>query len=458
MWRTIITSTGLALLTTACLRAQDQVPGESEIKQILRDCVAEQKRAPGIVVGLVDTHGSKVVSFGKFSGDSVNAVNGDTVFEIGSVSKTFTALLLAKMVERGEVNLDDPANKFLPEPAKLPSWNDQPITLRHLATHTSGLPRLPNNLQSRDPGNPYAGYTVEQMYAFLARCKLKSTPGEKYAYSNLGAGLLGHVLSLKSGTNYEGLLLNEICEPLKMKDTCITLSAEMKTRLAPGHNSAGVQVKNWDIPTLAGAGAIRSTANDMVKYVGANLGLIASSLAKTMEKTHVSRHEAGAPDMEIGLGWHVRKSFGSAFIWHNGGTGGYHSFVGFDKRRKRGVVVLANAETEVDDLGWHLLDQRFDLKEVHARQVAKIDSRVYDDYVGTYKFPLGGAFVITRNGDHLFAKLASQPTIEVYPESETKFFYTILDAQLSFLKDKSGAVTHLVLHQNGVDQKAAKAR
>lgn len=177
-----------------------------------------------------------------------------------------------------------------------------------------------------------------------------------------------------------------------------------------------------------------------------------------MEKTHVPQHSADLPDMEVALAWHVRKKFGSEIVWHNGGTGGYHSFVGFDKQKRRGVVVLGNSASDIDDIGWHLLNPRFKLKNDRARQVASINYQVYDSFVGRYEFPFGGAFVITRDGDHLFAKLADQPTVEVYPESETEFFYTIVDAQLTFVKDKSGVVTHLVLHQNGIDQTAKKTR
>ena len=362
------------------------------------------------------------------------------------------------MVERGEVDLDDPASKFLPVSAKLSLRNDKQITLRHLASHTSGLPRLPDNFKSRDPENPYADYTVEQLYAFLRGCKLSRDPGEKYEYSNLGAGLLGHLLALKAGTNYQALVLKEICAPLKMSNTRIALTPQMKSRLAPGHNSAGVRVKNWDIPTLAGAGAIRSTVNDMLKFVAANLGLVETPLAKAMEKTHVSRHDAGSPNMDIGLGWHVRRGFGSAFIWHNGGTGGYHSFVGFDKKQGRGIVGLSNSANDIDDIGWHLLNPNFKVRDVHPRQVSRIDYKVYDDYVGQYRLGFFAAFNITREGDHLFAKLAQQPALEVYPESETHFFYAAVDAQLTFVRGTNGAVTHLVLHQNGSDQTATKMK
>lgn len=458
MRRTIITGAGLALFTAARLLAQDQTPGESEVKQILRDCVDKQKRAPGIVVGLIGEKAVRIISYGKTSRDSTPEVNGNTVFEIGSVTKVFTALLLENAVERGELKLDDPAGQFLPASVTLPTRNGRQITLRHLVTHTSGLPRLPGNLKPRDPDNPYADYTVEQLYAFLSRSRLDRDPGVKYEYSNLGMGLLGLILPRKAGTNFEGLVLKEICGPLNMASTRITLTPELKARLATGHNSAGVPVKSWDLPTLAGAGAVRSTVNDMLKFVVANLGGKDSPLSAAMEKTHVPQHTANLPDTEVALAWHVRKKFGAEIVWHNGGTGGYHSFVGFEKKQRRGVVVLGNSASDLDDIGWHLLDPRFKLKNETARHAAKINYQVYDSYVGRYEITPQAVFVITRDGDQLFAKLADQPAVEVYPESETEFFYTIVDAQLTFVKDKAGAVTHLVLHQNGLDQTAKKTR
>lgn len=438
------------------LLAQEEAVSDDAIKQLLRDVVEKQKRAPGIVVGEIDKRGQKIFSHGKYDADSTNMVNGDTVFEIGSITKAFTGGLLAQMIQHEQAALKDAAQNYLPSSVKLPTRQDKQITLRHLATHTSGLPPMPNNFRAADPDNPYADYTVEELYAFLRGGKLNRAPGERYEYSNLGMGLLGHILALKAGTNYEALVRREICEPLKMFDTRITLTPDMKKRLAPGHNSAGVRVKNWDIPTLAGAGALRSTANDMLKFLAANMGLQASPLLPALEQSHISRFQNS--DMEFGMGWHIRPAFGARYVWHNGGTGGYHSFAGFDPKAKRGVVVLANSANDIDDLGWHLLNPKFKVEKITTRQVAKIDFKVYDQYVGNYKFPIRGEFVITRDGNRLLAKLDNQPTLEIFPESEANFFVTVVDAQISFVKDDKDEVTHLILHQNGLNQKAKKVK
>jgi D-alanyl-D-alanine-carboxypeptidase/D-alanyl-D-alanine-endopeptidase len=258
---------------------------DAEIQTLLRQRV-ESSPIPGIVVGIVDEAGRRIVSYGKAGGTNGPALDGNTVFEIGSATKVFTATLLAEMVGRGEVALDDPISKYLPKSVKVPARNGREITLVDLATQTSALPRMPDNLDSKDPQNPYADYSVAQLYDFLSRCTLRRDIGAEYEYSNLGMGLLGHVLALRAGTNYEALVLQRICQPLGMNDTRVTLSPELKARLAVGHDAMGNPAANWDIPTLAGAGALRSTGNDLMKFLAANLGQDKSPLWPALQTTH----------------------------------------------------------------------------------------------------------------------------------------------------------------------------
>src|SRR5262249_5931730 len=274
-------------------------------------------------------------------------VNGDSVFEIGSVTKVFTAILLADMVERGEVSLNDPISKYLPESVKTPTRDGKEITLRDLSTQTSGLPRMPNNLSPKDAQNPYADYSVEQMYAFLSNYTLTRDIGAKYEYSNVGVGLLGHILALRAGMDYETLVRTRIAQPLTMDNTRIKLTPEMQARLAKGHNVALKPVANWDLPTLAGAGALRSTANDLLKFIEANIGLSKSPLLAAMQKTHQPQSDTGIPDLRVGLGWHLLKKFDTEIVWHNGGTGGDHSFIGFYKKKSKSVMGLSNSANPI---------------------------------------------------------------------------------------------------------------
>ncbi len=213
----------------------------------------DEKWLFGASVGFINEKGTQIVGYGKISDKDATAPGSETVFEIGSISKVFTGLVLARMVADGQVTLDEPVQKLLGDSMTVPQWEDRQITLVDLATHTSGLPRMPTHFNPKDPTNPYADYTVEQMAKFLAGHKLKYEPGKHAEYSNLAVGLLGHALARKSGTSYEELVRKMVCEPLAMNDTRITLDADEKARLAQGHDEDGKAAPNWDLPTLAGA-------------------------------------------------------------------------------------------------------------------------------------------------------------------------------------------------------------
>ena len=273
----------------------------------------------------------------------------------------FTGILLAQLAEQGELALDDPVASYLPEGVTVPERGGTPIRLVDLSTHRSGLPRLPDNMPVGDPLNPYADYTVDQLYAFLSGHQLRRNPGDAYEYSNLAAGLLGHVLELKTGKSYEELVRETIASRLGMKSTTVTLSPKMLARAARPHAN-GVEVKLWDVPALAGAVAIRSTARDMLAFISANMGLGDTSTKPAMQASHQERADAG-PDMKIGLGWHIMTAGAQPIVWHNGGTGGHHSFIGFRQDGSLGVVVLANSTDSIDDIGMHLLDPGMELAE-----------------------------------------------------------------------------------------------
>ena len=256
-------------------------------------------------MGVIEPAGRRVVAYGNLAKGDPRTLDGDTIFEIGSISKVFTSLLLADMVNRKEVALDDPAAKYLAENVRMPERGGKSITLLNLSTHTSGLPRLPSNLEPKDPRNPYAGYCVDDLHQFLSAYRLPRDPGSEVEYSNLGAGLLGHLLAYRAGTDYETLIRTRITEPLSMPDTGITLTSPMKERMATGHDQTLAPVANWDFPTLAGAGALRSTANDMLTFIEAFLGYRESPLAPAMKAMLEVRRPVGQTKFEIGLGWNV---------------------------------------------------------------------------------------------------------------------------------------------------------
>ncbi|MEA1928937.1 MAG: serine hydrolase domain-containing protein, partial [Candidatus Auribacterota bacterium] len=250
----IIYSFPLIFLVFALVFPPGLMGGESIENQLdlLAKPLLEMGYATGIVVGVIEGDKDTIFNFGTVSRDSQKAPDGKTVFEIGSVSKTFTALLLAVLVVEGRVNLDDPVRKFLPDSVPVPRKGKREITLSDLATHISGLPRMPDNVEPEDPLNPYADYTAEKMYTFLSTYQLPRGPGEIYEYSNLGSGLLGHVLACREKKDFEVLVREKICRPLGLKNTGITLSPDQRSRFAKGHDLEGGPVSHWDFSVLAG--------------------------------------------------------------------------------------------------------------------------------------------------------------------------------------------------------------
>lgn len=439
--------------------ADAQVASNDAIRAILADRIDKQRRSTGIVVGVIDADGRRIVAHGiRAKGDS-RPLDGDTLFEIGSITKVFTALLLADMAERGEVALTDPAAKYLPAGVTMPRRGDAKITLEHLATHTSALPRLPDNLAPKDAANPYADYTVAQLHEALSSIQLTRDVGSQYEYSNLGAGLLGHLLARRAGTDYEKLVRTRILDPLKMKSTGITLSRAMHERLAAGHDEQLTPAANWDLPTLAGAGALRSTANDLLTFLAAQMGLTKTPLAKAMAATVAARRPTTLDGMEIALGWHIATKGGREIIWHNGGTGGYRSFIGYDPKQRVGVVVLSNTSTMagVDDIGRHLIDPALPLLGGSKdRKQVEVDPQRLESYVGLYELAPEFILTVTRKDNQLFVQATGQPRFEIYPESERDFFLKAVDAQLTFETDAEGPASAVVLHQNGLDQRARR--
>jgi serine-type D-Ala-D-Ala carboxypeptidase/endopeptidase len=439
------------------------VLSDAEIRKILVERVDTHHQSVGIVVGVIEPAGRRVMAYGSRAKGDSRPLDGDTVFEIGSITKVFTSLLLADAVQRGEVALTDPVAKYLPPGVKVPERGGRSITLQDLSTHTSGLPRLPTNFQPKDPANPYADYSVEQLYQFLATYQLTRDIGAEYEYSNLGGGLLGHALARRAGMDYESLVRTRITGPLGMRRTAIALSPEMKAQLATGHNPALEPVANWDLPTLAGAGALRSTANDMLTFLGAAMGYGSSSLDPAFASMTVTRRPTTSPAMEIALGWHILKGPGTEMIWHNGGTAGYRTWVGYEPRSRTGVVVLTNAGTNEgpDDIGRHLLVPALPLLQTFAAPAkphieTKVDPAVFDRLVGRYQLAPAAILTISRDGGRFLVQLTGQPTFEIFPEGEKDYFLKVVDAQLTFETDAQNKAVAVVLHQNGAHQRAPR--
>lgn len=421
----------------------------SETYNYIRELV-DNAYSHGIVVALITDEGVTYRSYGKTAAEG-DPIDENTIFEIGSITKAFTAILLSDMIEQGKLTIDDSVQTFLPSDVTMPGGDA--ITLEDLATHRSGLPRLPDNIDVTNP-NPYADYTTEKLYTFLSGYALTRDPDTQYEYSNLGSGLLGHIMSLVTGKSFEELVLERISKPLKMNDTGIALTEEQRSRFSPGYDSRGRVAVDQDFGCLAGCGALRSTATDLARFVEANLGLYETDLYSAIQRTHEARAETGQADLRIGLGWHILTKSDREIIWHNGGTGGYRSFCGFIKSQNMGVVVLSNSTYDIDIIGLNVLDREIELPVV--RKTVKVALEVLETYTGIYQLTSILLLEVTLDGEILTVQLTGELAVPAFPESETDFFSKDIDAQVTFEKDSTGKVVALILHQGGVDMRAEK--
>lgn len=440
--------------------AQSAFPSDADMLAMIKARVDEGRTA-GIVLGVMDADGTaRVVAYGD-PGPDAKPLSRDTVFEIGSITKTFTATLLADMAQKGEVKLDIPAQTYAPAGLTLPTRNGKAITLANLSEQDSGLPRLPGNLKPANMANPYADYTVDQLNDFVSHYTLTRDPGEVFEYSNLGVGLLGHLLAARAGANYETLAAERILKPLDMTMTAVTLSPAMKEQLALGHDSQGRPAGLWDIPTLVGAGGLRSNMTDMLKYLDANVGPPKNALERAMRLAQEPRATAGA--MQIGLNWFTQTNHsGVEIIWHNGASGGYGTYIGFDQKRGVGVVLLANSASGAQDIAVHLLDPTIPLTPAPAppkqRVAITLPHEKLAQYAGVYAMDSAPDFKLTVTAENgaLFVQATGQGKAPVYPEADGEFFYRVVDAQLSFTPAADGKPAYVTLHQGGANQRATK--
>jgi CubicO group peptidase (beta-lactamase class C family) len=338
-------------------RAGAFFPPDEAVREFVRPYI-DKRQARGIVVGLIEPDGSRrVLTFGE-AGEGARPLAASSVFEIGSITKTFTGALLAEMVRRGEVKLDDPVAKYLPAGVRVPSRNGRQITLLDLATHRSGLPRLPTGYVPPDPSDPYADFAAEHLHAFLNRYELEHDPGAKFEYSNLGMGLLGHALARAAGADsFQTLVAGRVLRPLGMSMTAYGRPAALAPWMTRGHNQQGAVAPYFDVAVLAGGGGLNSNVTDLMTYLEANIGEPTSPLERAMREAHRGYH-LPRPGMGVGLGWMTMKRGSLNLVGSRGGTAGYSTFVAFDPETRAGVVVLANSGDfeYADKIGRELLD------------------------------------------------------------------------------------------------------
>lgn len=363
--RSAVFTVALALVAASARPAPPSAPPGSirELVDWQVGGLVDRGEVVGAAAGVISEGQTQLFYYGRVRKQTGQAPDGTTLFEIGSITKAFTGALLADMVNRGLVRLDQPVQDLLPEGVAVPAYEGAVITLEDLATQSSGLPRMPDNFQG-PKGNPYATYGTDEMYAFLAGYTLPRAPGAQYEYSNFGAGLVGVALARRAGKPYEQLITETVCMPLGMTDTCIALDEARRARLAQGYSTVlevlGRRIHRkqqpWDFEAFQAAGAIRSTLPDMMRFLDAAMSG-ENGLRSAFDLAEEGRFPIGE-GAHVGLFWHVSESdeLGGPMVWHNGQTGGYHAFLGFVRETGAGVVILANtADMAVDTAGQTIL-------------------------------------------------------------------------------------------------------
>lgn len=313
----------------------------------------------GIIIGIIDNEQTYLYSYGSITKDTLIRPNENTLFEIGSITKVFTAILLVDLAKDNLIQLNDSLQKFLPDSIRLNKFQNTVITLKQLANHTSGLPRLPSNLDMRNKRNPFASYTWNDMYSFLKTFIPPTAAGSKYYYSNSGMALLGNILAQQAEMNYEELVSKKICSPLAMNNTTITLNENQKRVLAQGYNEKRKPVTTWQMPVFEGSGALKSNMKDMIQFLSANIGILKNNpLEVAMDSCQKVSISTVDLQLEIGLGWQISPLGvnGETLVWHNGQTGGYSSYIGFCRQSKTGVIVLSNSAHSVDRIGREIME------------------------------------------------------------------------------------------------------
>jgi serine-type D-Ala-D-Ala carboxypeptidase/endopeptidase len=447
--RQLLVLTSYTVLGIAQLSAEDAFTHEKKIATLVEPYLTHNK-VNAVSVGVISDGKVWTSHYGALDGKGTAAPNNETIYEIGSISKVFTSLLLADAVVTRRLKLDDPISVVMSDLADENPGVGRSITFKHLSHHVSGLPVMPSNIRPADSTNPFAGYDRAMLTDYLLTAKPVRKPGDDYEYSNLAAGLLGDLLARQAGVTYEALLKQKLTGPLKMSDTGITLSSDQAKRFAPPHNAALLPDKSWDFDALAGCGAIRSSIEDMLLFAEASLHPSDGRLAKTINLAWKQHMPPIGANRAMGLGWMIAGD--RTTRWHNGQTGGYQCMLLVNRPLKSATVLLCNtAGSGVDALaeqifqtvvGMNVAPRTFDTEFV-------VDPKVTKRLDGKYQLAPGVVLTVQVKNGRMMAQITGQQFLAVLPQSETEWKYQAVDATLKFELSKTGNSSKVTLHQAG---------
>ncbi|MDO3384935.1 serine hydrolase [Gilvimarinus sp. SDUM040013] len=443
---------GAVLLSLAACQAS-ATPAE-DIEQYLTHSISEQGLGVGAAVVVIEAGNTSVITLGLANAKTQEKLTRQHALEIGSISKTFTSLLLADSVQGKVVKLNDQVAGYMPEQVANEANGLTKVTFADLATHRSGLPRIPTDFSPLNFLDPYADYDREHLWKFLSGFDKTREPGTLVEYSNLGTGLLGELVAQANRSEYDKLLEQKILTPLKMQHSFINEPADNNQKVASPHFTANSPAPRWHFLAMAGAGAINASINDMHRYLALNLAP-SGELADAISLTHKPIADV-APGLKIGLAWFIQSTPNATYHWHNGGTGGSRSFMAFDKENQRGIVILLNAAQDFDALGHAFMART--LGQYLADQTAQhaVAPDQLRKLTGEYQLAPGFVLSVTLEDDQLFAQATGQGKLPVFARSDTEFFFKAVEASLHFELDDTGVAQALTLQQNGQVMPASK--
>lgn len=415
---------------------QVQAMSDAELQAITEQRLLGDRTGACFAVAVIEKTVSR--AFVCANPDDRIRIGKSTAFEIGSITKTMTSALLADLILQGKASLNDPLQAYLPNGIKAPEFNAQPILLRHLVTHTSGLPVIPDFSSAKSISNPYAQVTEQSILKTLSKTTLTRAPGSQFEYSNYASMLLSLLISRRAGEDYVPLLKSKLFEPAGMQTAYVT-QAPRGISAAKGHLPNGQVTSAWDFDgNLSGVGGVRATLDDMVAYMQAQLGQSKSAISPALHMTQQPLPtDSGRP---MAMNWMLAPLDGRQVHVHEGGTGGFSALAMFDLEKQKAVVVLSDtALTSVgglSSLGNHLLDERLPLGA--ARKIATPAPELLEALAGVYSIMPDMQMVLRARNGHLYIQATGQPEFEMGYDSAGDFFPLSFDALLRVVKTPSG--------------------
>ena len=438
----------IGLAVAAVCASSAFAASDEDLRAALEQRFKGDRTGACVAVALID-NGTTARAYVCANANAQRPFDEHTAFEIGSVTKTMTAALLAEFIARGEVALDDPIAKLLPPGTAVPSFNGSQITVGNIVTHTSGLSSFPWRLT--DIRNPYARLTEADLLGTLAATQLTRAPGSQWEYSNFAMMVLSYVLAKRSSMDFETLLRERLLSPLGMSDSYVA-KRPPNVRVAQGHLSNAMPTGPWDFHVdMAGVGGVRATLPDMVRYLEGQLGVRESQITPALARTQQEVARVGPRTM--GMNWIIRRAQNDrTILLHDGGTGGYTSHVAFDRTAKRAVVLLSDTALYdmggLGTLGAHLLDPA--VPAGGPRTVAAADAKLIDALVGRYRLSNGLGMELRHKANGLTTQADGQPEFEMGHDSAGDFYPLKFGALLRPKRKGDGTYTFAWLQLGGV--------